>query len=171
MVPIKAYDLFLSMAKEILKANSQARFMLVGDGPQKQLLRDMAEKMNIADRVIFPGFRDDIVDIINAFDIFVISSFHEGVPMALLEAMALKKAIVSTAVGGIREVIQDGVSGLLVPSQKPQALSDACLRILGDSNLRHRLEAAASRRIDEEFSIDTLRERIIRLYNEVVNLT
>jgi L-malate glycosyltransferase len=169
MVPIKAYDLFLGMAGEIFKTYPQARFMLIGDGPQKTLLQDMAAKMNIADRVIFPGFRDDIVDIINAFDIFVISSFHEGVPMALLEAMALKKAVVSTAVGGIKEVIQDGVSGLLVPSQAPQALSDACLRILGDDDLRHRLETAAARRVDEEFSIYTLRERVLRLYKEMVN--
>jgi L-malate glycosyltransferase len=171
MVPIKAYDLFLSMAREILKINPQARFMLVGDGPQKTLLQDMSAKMNIADRIIFPGFRDDLVYIVNAFDIFVISSFHEGVPMALLEAMALKKAIVSTAVGGIKEVIQDDISGLLVPSQAPQVLSDACLRILGDDDLRHRLEAAAARRVDEEFSIDTLRERVMQLYKKVVNLT
>lgn len=167
MVPVKAYDLFLYMAQIILKTQSHARFMLIGDGPLKQSLQDMAVKMNIHDKVIFPGFRDDIIDIINALDIFVFSSFHEGVPMALLEAMALRKAIVSTAVGGINEVIQDGISGLLVPPQKPRELADACLRILGDDELRHRLENAAAKRVDEEFSIDILRDRILNLYSEV----
>lgn len=167
MVPVKSYDTFLLMAKEILKSHPDTQFMLVGDGPLTDELQRSASDMGVAKSVIFAGFRDDVLDIMNAFDIFVISSLHEGIPMALLEAMALRKAVVSTAVGGINEVLVDNVSGLLVKSREPAALAAACLRVLSDQSLRDRLASGASRRINEEFSIDILKARIINLYKEV----
>ena len=168
MVPVKAYDFFLSMAHIILESNPDVRFMLIGDGPLKQSLQDMAVKMNIQDKVIFPGFRDDIIDIVNALDIFVFSSFHEGVPMALLEAMALKKAVVSTAVGGICEVLQDGVSGSLVEPRSPQALADACLTLLGDKGLMEKYASNAFERLSAEFSSNILGGRVSSLYNGLI---
>jgi L-malate glycosyltransferase len=168
MMPVKAYDLFLKMAQLILERRPNARFILVGDGPQLATMKDLAQKLGIANRVIFPGFRDDIIDVMNAFDIFVISSHHEGVPMALLEAMSLKKAIVSTAVGGINEVIENGISGLLVEPNSPDALAKACLRILDDNNLKQQLESAAAKRVEDGFAISALRERMIALYREIV---
>ena len=169
MVPVKAYDKFLGMAKLILETRPEARFLLIGDGPLQKSLEDMAAKINIREQVIFPGFRDDIIDIVNALDIFVFSSSHEGIPMALLEAMVLKKAVVSTAVGGINEVIENGVSGVLTASQTPKDLADACLRVLDDKKLLADLGEAAARRVDEEFSIDMLRNRVVRLYQETLN--
>lgn len=169
MVPVKAYDLFLKMAQVILERRPDARFMLVGDGPLLQSLRELSVRLKIVDKVIFTGFRDDIFDIMNAFDIFIISSFHEGVPMALLEAMSLKKAIVSTAVGGINEIIENGVSGQLVESNSAIALAKASLRIIDDETLKHKLENAAARRIEEEFTIDILQKRVVSLYKETVN--
>jgi glycosyltransferase involved in cell wall biosynthesis len=171
MMPVKAYDLFLRMAKAIIERRPDARFLLVGDGPKLSALRDLAKQLGIADKVIFPGFRDDIFDVTNAFDIFVISSHHEGVPMSLLEAMSLKKAIVSTAVGGINEVIENGVSGLLVEPDSPDALAGACLRILDDTDLKNLLENAAAKRIEGEFAIGALRQRMIALYREVIERT
>jgi glycosyltransferase involved in cell wall biosynthesis len=169
MVAVKAYDLFLETARLILEKRPDTRFMLVGDGPLRESLQELSRRLNIADKVIFPGFRDDIIDIMNAFDLFVVSSFHEGVPMALLEAMSLKKAIVSTAVGGINEVIEDGVSGLLVEPSSVDALAGACLHILENTSLKRELEIAAAKRIEEEFAIDILRKRVISLYKEAVN--
>jgi glycosyltransferase involved in cell wall biosynthesis len=168
MVPVKAYDLFLQMAQLILVSRPDARFMLVGDGPARKSLQELSARLNIADKVVFPGFRDDIMDIMNAFDVFVFSSFHEGVPMALLEAMSLKKAVVSTAVGGINEVIENAVSGLLVEPNSATALAQAGLGVIEDEALKIRLGNAAARRIDEEFSIDILRRRIISLYEEAI---
>jgi len=170
MVAVKAYDLFLKMAQIILESRPDARFMLVGDGPLRKSLQDLSRELNIDDRVIFPGFRDDIIDVMNAFDLFVVSSFHEGVPMALLEAMALKKVIVSTAVGGINEVIEDGVSGILVEPNSVDDLAGACLRIIENEGLRRELESAAAERIEREFSIDILCARVISLYNEAARI-
>jgi len=169
MVPVKAYDTFLSMAKEILQTRSDSKFILAGDGPLTGELMELTSKLGIGESVIFTGFRDDIIDIMNAFDIFVISSLHEGIPMALLEAMSLRKAVVSTAVGGINEVLADRVSGLLVKSRDPAELAGACLRVLGDKNLKSSLESGARQRIDEEFSMGNLKAKVLNLYKEAVN--
>ena len=169
MVPVKGFDLFLKMAVEILKHRPDTRFMLVGDGPLRQSLHDTAVKMGIDSNVIFPGFRDDVLDLMNAFDIFVISSFHEGVPMALLEAMSLKKAVVSTAVGGVKEVIQNEKSGLLVRPESVEELSTACLKILANNELRKELENGAVDRIRAEFSDDILAKKLSGLYRELVS--
>jgi L-malate glycosyltransferase len=168
MVPVKAYDNFLSMAPAIMKSRPDSKFILVGDGPLKEELQLQAAQMGIAGSVIFTGFREDVLDIIDALDIFVISSLHEGIPMALLEAMTLCKAIVSTAVGGINEVIQDNRSGLLVKSREPADLAAACLKIINDHALRSKLELGARSRIDEEFSIDTLKQKVMTLYKNTL---
>ncbi len=168
MVPVKAYDLFLKMAQVILENRPDVRFMLVGDGPLRQSLQELSVRLKIADKVIFAGFRDDIMDVMNAFDIFVISSYHEGVPMALLEVMSLKKAIISTAVGGIVEVIEDGVSGLLVKPNSVVALAEVCIEVLNNSELKSTLEDGARTRIEEEFNIDGQSKKILELYRELV---
>lgn len=164
MVPVKGFELFLAMAKAILTVRPEVKFMLVGDGPQRAELERKARELGITESVIFTGFRNDVTDLINCLDIFAMTSYHEGIPMALLEAMAMKKAVVSTAVGGIPEIIQDGVSGILVDSNDAGQLSAASLRLLANSDARLNLAEAARSRIEEEFSIISLRERVCRLY-------
>jgi len=168
LVPIKGYDIFIDMAKSILDMRPDAVFLLVGDGPLKQELQDKAEKLNIIRSLKFLGFRDDIMDLLNCLDLFVITSHHEGIPMVLLEAMALKRAIVATAVGGVNEIIENGKSGSLVNPGDAGALAAACLAILGDVNRRHTLEVGAADRISEEFSIEIQTRRMSDLYRKVV---
>ena len=98
--------------------------------------------------------RNDILDIINSFDIFVISSYHEGIPMVMLEAMALKKSIVATEVGGLVEMIDDNKSGLFVPANNPEAIADACLKLIKDKTLKNRLENNAANAVEQSFSLD-----------------
>ena len=169
MVPIKGYEVFLEMAKIIIRVKPNVKFLLVGDGPLKQELEEKAIKMGLDGIVIFPGFRDDIIDIINCLDIFVISSYHEGIPMVLLEAMALKKAIVSTDVGGVSEIIEKDISGLLVNSGDALALAEACIKALDDDKIRNNLETETAKRIDEEFSIGIQEKRVLNLYQELVS--
>ena len=168
MVPVKGYDIFLQSAKQILEKRPDARFMLIGDGPLKADLMKLAERLEIADRVFIPGFRDDIIELVNAFDIYVISSHHEGVPMALLEALSLGKAVVSTAVGGVNEVIRDGESGLLVEPGSADALADGCLELLADPVKRSTLEKGARARIENEFNTEIQSGKMLDLYRELV---
>ena len=113
--------------------------MLVGLGPLEDDLRALAVELGIGDRVRFPGSRDDVFALLPAFDAFVLSSRFEGLPIALLEAMATGVAPVATRVGGIPEVVTDGRDGLLVEPGDPAALAGALDRILGDDALRDRL--------------------------------
>ncbi len=167
MVPVKGYDRFIQMARAIREKSPKTGFILVGDGPQKGALMSLAKDLGLGDAIVFTGFRDDVYDIINCLDIFVISSLHEGIPMVLLEAMAFGKPVVATAVGGIGEVIEKEISGLLVPADNPPALAEACLRLLENSELRRSLSQQSRLRIDHEFCINSLRRRMIELYESL----
>jgi len=167
MVPVKGYDRFIMMAKIIRDKSPKTSFILAGEGPQREALMKMAAEQGLGGAIVFTGFRDDVYDIINSLDIFVISSLHEGIPMVLLEAMAFGKPVVATAVGGIGEVIEDGVSGMLVPTDDPSALAESCLRLIADSKLRQSLSQQSRLRIEREFSINTLRRRMVELYENL----
>lgn len=168
MVPIKGYDIFLEMAKILTAKYPKARFLLVGDGPLLNDLKGQAAALGVADKVIFPGFRRDIPDILNALDIFIISSHHEGIPMIVLEAMALNLAIVSTAVGGIKEIIEPDISGILTKAGEPRALADGCEKLIDDPSLRRQIQVAAGKRIETEYSADIQKQRLIELYFQLM---
>ena len=170
IVPVKGYDIFLKMAEIILEKMPEVRFLLVGDGPLKNELENKARAMGLEGKVLFPGFREDIIVVLNCFDIFVISSYHEGIPMVLLEAMGLRKAIVATAVGGVKEIITNNVSGLLTESGDAPALAEACLKILNDVNVRNKLQKGAIDRVNEEFSAKIQGTRVLNLYREIMDL-
>ncbi len=167
MVPVKGYDRFIMMAKAIRDKSPKTGFILVGEGPQRKALMKIAAEQGLGDTIVFTGFRDDVYDIINSLDIFVISSLHEGIPMVLLEAMALGKPVVATAVGGIGEVIEDGISGMLVPADDLSALAETCLRLIAESGVRQSLSQQSRLRIEREFSTNTLRRRMIELYENL----
>jgi L-malate glycosyltransferase len=168
MVPIKGYDIFLEMSRIIATECPKARFLLVGDGPLLGDLKTQAANLGLSDKVILPGFRSDIPDILNALDIFVISSHHEGIPMIVLEAMALNLAMVSTAVGGIKEIIEPEISGLFAEPANPEDLAEKCLRIISDPSLRRRIQVAAGKRIENEYSANIQKERLIDLYIQLM---
>jgi glycosyltransferase involved in cell wall biosynthesis len=164
LVPVKGYDLFLEAARFIIEDKPEAVILIAGDGPLMGELKQRATALGIDNNVRFLGFREDIVDILNCLDIFVMSSHHEGIPMVLLEAMALRKPVVSTAVGGVREVIKDNLSGLLVKPGDVKALALACLIVLNRPETRTSLSLGARKRIEEEFSVAVQKKRMLELY-------
>lgn len=168
LVPVKGYDVFLKSAKLILEKQPEVAFVIVGDGPLRKELEIMARDMGLESNVIFTGFREDVLDLVNALDLFLVTSHHEGIPMSVLEAMALGKAVVSTNVGGMSEIIEDGVSGMLVQADNPGEIASKCLMVVTDRALGGRLGENAVNRIEDEFSTSKLRDRMLRLYREVV---
>ena len=163
----KGHRFLFAAAPELLAACPEARLLVVGDGDQLQALREQAAGLGLGGRVVFAGHRGDVAEVLGAIDVLCISSTYEGTPLALFEAMAAGKAIVSTSVDGCREVLEDGVTGLLVEPARPQALATALVQALGDAGLRARLGQAALRE-SARYDIGECVARMQALYDEVL---
>ena len=152
--PEKDHETFLQAARFIAAEVPEARFLIVGDGPQRSGLEALASHLGVADRVVFAGVRQDVPAILAAMDVFVLSSFTvECFPMALLEAMASSRPAVCTSVGGVPEMIEEGVTGYLVPAKDARALADRVIRLLRSPERRRRFGAASRQRVDLHFTI------------------
>jgi L-malate glycosyltransferase len=127
-------------------------------------LRAEAERLGVADRVVFAGYRDDVPALLAGCDVVCLPSSIEGLPLVVLEAMAQARPVVATAVGGTPEVVVDGETGLLVPAGDVEALADALARVLGDRPFADRLGEAGRRRLAAEFSLAAMADGILRLY-------
>lgn len=167
LVPIKRFDLFIRMARLVVDKIPSTRYLIVGDGPLKADLEQQVHSAELKDAILFTGFRDDIWDVLGAIDLFVITSDHEGIPVTLLEAMALRRAVVSTGVGGISEVVEDGLSGRLVEKGDVSGLARACIELLDSPSERARLGIAARQRVETCFSAESAAEKLHALYQEL----
>ena len=147
---------------------SSARFVLIGGGERRDDIADRARRMGLADRVLFVGTVADVRPYLRACDAFVLSSSSEGMPRAMMEAMAMGKAVVSTDVGGVPEVAVHEEHALLVPPRSPEALADALLRVMQAPALGQRLGAAAALRIRSDFSHKLMIDRHVDLYESLL---
>ena len=157
----------LDAAARVVRSDPRARFVLVGDGDLRPALEAQARALGLGDRLLFAGHRTDVPAVLAALDLVCISSTYEGTPLALFEAMAAGRAIVSTAVDGCREVLEDGRTALLTPPRDPAALATALDRVLADDVLRGRLGAAASIE-SRRYDIAECVRQIEALYDEVL---
>jgi glycosyltransferase involved in cell wall biosynthesis len=162
----KGHRYLVDAAARVLASRPDARFLIAGDGDQMPALRERAAGAGVAGKLVFAGHRTDVPDLLGALDVFAISSLYEGTPLTLFEAMAAGKAIVSTAVDGCREVLEDGKTGLLVPPADAESLAQAILRVLGDDALRARLSARA-REASRRYDVRTCVEEMQKVYEEV----
>ncbi|HUP42185.1 MAG TPA: FkbM family methyltransferase [Thermoanaerobaculia bacterium] len=167
----KRLDLWLEAAARVRAERPEARFVLVGDGPERRAVERRAERLGLgpgSDGALqLAGLQEDVRPFYAALDLFLVSSDYEGLPVALLEAMASGLPGVYTAVGGVPEVVRDGVEGLLVPPGDPEALAAAVLRLLGEPGERARLGASARERVAESFSTERMTRRLEAIYQEV----
>ena len=159
--PVKRVDLFLAMAKIVNGAVPGVQFVVAGDGALRQSLLSSARQSGFEDHVRFLGHREDIHDVLRALDVLVMCSDHEGLPMVLLEALWLGVPVVARAVGGIREIVENGRNGLTVSSSDPGDLARACLRLLCDHRSGESLCRGAAEDIQREFSMERNAESIL----------
>jgi len=167
--PVKGHANFLRAARLVLHKQPRAKFLIVGDGPLSAELRAMAVELRIDGACLFTGHRTDVHDLLSALDVFVLPSLSEGIPMALLEAMALGTPVVVTAVGGIPEVVKQGVNGLLVHAGDERALADACVALTVDRDLAGRFAANGRQTVEQAFSCTQNGQALTRVYTEVVS--
>ena len=120
------------------------------------------------DRVVFAGRRENAAALLAEVDVFALPSWTEGMPLVVLEAMAQRRPVVATPVGGTPEVVLDGETGLLIPPRDPDALAEALRRLLADNDLRRRMGDAGYERVRTRFSADAMTSRMLEVYDEVV---
>lgn len=166
--PQKDHHTFLRAAAAIRRSLPDARFLIVGDGELRAELEAAAGALGLGEAVIFAGLRRDIPVVLAALDLLVFSSAWEGLPVALLEAMAASRAVVSTAVGGVPGVLVDGSTGLLVPPGDPEALAAAIAALLGDPARRAAMGRAGYERAVANYSIQAMVQTTIELYRQLL---
>jgi glycosyltransferase involved in cell wall biosynthesis len=145
-----------------------AVFVLAGEGPEREPLEALAAQLGIGERVRFLGRRDDVPQLLAACDIFALPSLYEGSSLAVLEAMAAGAPVVSSAIGGTDELIEDGSSGLLAPPGDAQALAAALRRLLDDPDLRESLAARARERVERDLTRERMAARVTGVYRELL---
>lgn len=148
--PEKDHRTLLRAMRMVLDEIPDAHLVIVGDGPLRAELEDLTARLGIADNVHFAGTRSDVGEVLPALDVFVLSSTTECFPIAVLEAMACGVPVVGTAVGGLPEMVDDGITGLVVPPGSPRAMADALVKILRDPDEMGR---AARRSVEERFTL------------------
>ncbi|MCB0978917.1 MAG: glycosyltransferase, partial [Acidimicrobiales bacterium] len=146
--PHKAYEDLLAAAAEVTRKDPRTLFVAVGEGPSRPELEARHAALGLDDRFRFLGYRPDATRLLSGFDLFCLSSRHEGLPLALMEALVLGVPSVVTNVGGNSELVTDGIEGLLLPPSRPNLLATALLDLAGDSLRRSAMAAAASKRGD-----------------------
>ena len=164
--PEKDHATFLRAARLVLDREPRARFLVVGRGPLQGELQALADELGLADRVIFAGARNDVPEILALLDVFVLSSYTEAAPMAILEAMAAGRPAVCTAVGGVPEMVDDGVTGFLVPPREPAVLADRLVRLVRDPELARGMGRAARGKLVAEFTLERSVERAAQALSE-----
>jgi glycosyltransferase involved in cell wall biosynthesis len=153
--PEKDHPTLLRAARLVIDELPQTRFLVIGDGPQRGELERLAADLGISDRVIFTGSRSDVAALLGVVDVFTLCSFTiECAPMALLEAMAAGRPAVCTAVGGVSEIIDEAVTGYLVPPRDPAALAERLVSLLGDPARIRVMGGAARARLESEFTLE-----------------
>ncbi|HEX3173630.1 MAG TPA: glycosyltransferase [Solirubrobacterales bacterium] len=162
--PQKGHPVLLEAAARLPGIN----FALAGDGPERARLEAQAESLGLGNRVGFLGHRTDVPDLLDACDVFALPSLYEGSSLALLEAMAARRAVVSSAIGGTEELIGDGEDGLLVPPGDATALAAALRRLLADAALRRRLADRARQRAERDFSAAAMCASVTRIYDRLL---
>jgi glycosyltransferase involved in cell wall biosynthesis len=165
--PEKGLDLLVTAASELVPRYPELRILIAGDGVEEGALRALVGRYGLGANVLLLGTRTDIPDVVAAFDIGVCCSHFEGTPLSVMEYMAAGKPVVASDVGGLPELIQHGVHGLLVEPGSPPALADALANLLDEPQRRATLGSQAQERQTREFDLDHAVRRIENLYEEL----
>jgi glycosyltransferase involved in cell wall biosynthesis len=150
-------------------AEVDLHFLLVGEGDLKEEALKFARQLKIMHRVTFIDFRQDVPDILNAIDIYCLPSLWEGLPIGLLEAMAMGKAIVATAIDGTKEVVNHMENGLLFPPMAADRLTEAFILLAKDKSLRNSLSSHARQSVQENFNLEHMTKQVEHLYQSVLS--
>jgi len=169
----KGQHILIRAARLVIEEFPDAVFMIVGEdmeknGEYKHELEDLAEELGVKDNLIFTGYRGDVPDLMSAFDVFVLPSFAEGLPVTILEAMAARRPVVATPAGGNTEIVVHDETGLIVPFGDHEQLAEIILHLLNNPEKARLTGQRGYERVQAHFSLDQMVEKTFQIYDEVV---
>ncbi len=159
---------FLKAAAAVLKVLEHVHFVLVGGGDLEESCRQLAKELNIEASVTFAGFHTNVPAVLNILDVYCLPSLWEGLPIGILEAMAMRKAIVATPVDGTKEILTHGQTGLLFDEQDEQQLAKALLHLLENPAIRKQLGQNAQNEVRKHYSTQRVADEVGALYKDVI---
>jgi len=165
--PQKGLDVLVQAAAEAARELPALRVAIAGEGPERGRLEALAAELGVEDRVALLGQRSDVPDLLEAFDVAVSSSWFEGSPLAMMEYMDAGLPVVATRVGGVPDLIEDGVHGVLVEPGDPSALAAGIVELVRDRGRAEEMGARARERRRTEFDLDGTVRRLERLYEDL----
>jgi len=166
--PVKGLNYLFYAMKDILSELPEARLLLVGEGPSKDYLKNLAKNLGIESNVFFAQSTTDTGRFLSIIDVFVFYSLEEGLGLALLEAMAAGRPCVGANVGGVSSIIEDGVTGLLVTPKDAHSLKESILRLLKDRPLRQKMSESGRRLVETKFSLDKMIKEVTGVYESAL---
>jgi glycosyltransferase involved in cell wall biosynthesis len=167
--PLKGFDHFLESIRKVIDQGHEAMFVIVGEGEEERSLRQKARDLKIEKVVTFAPPMPDIIDLYRSFDIVVMPTLRGGVGLTALEAMAMAKPVVASAVGEMLNIVLDGKTGFLVPEGDPDAIADRIVRLIGDPRLAIELGAAGRIRVSEIYSLPPMIGATEAFYQEILD--
>lgn len=169
LYPVKGYKYFIKAMEIVRSEFPQAVFLVCGRGELRDELESLSAQCGLRDHIRFLGFRDDVPALLQLMDVFALSSLSEGLSLSILEAMAAGKPTVVTDVGGNSEIVVEGETGFLVPSEDEKKLAEKVCVLLRDKGLRDRLGKCGQGRVDSLFSQERMLEDYQNLYKALIN--
>ena len=168
MVKLKGIDVLLKAFHLISRKNKDSVMLLVGSGPMEPELRKLADNLNLSSRLVFTGYRNDVEKLLEIIDVFILPSWWEGLPNVLLEAMNQCKPVIASDVGGVKELVLHGHTGLLAPPGDAERLAEYMILMLNSPDMREKMGQSGRRHVQKNFNIKAKVRDIERLYLKIV---
>lgn len=169
LLEVKGADLMIDSFYDIQNKVDNSILLIVGDGPEREKLEAKVKEYGIENKVIFAGYQKNVYDYMNAFDCFILPSIREGLPIAVLEAMAMRKPVLSTPVAGLKKLMKNEFNGLVLRERSRKDLSEAMIKINEDKELSKNIAENAYKHLDENYNINTYVRKVERLYKDVLS--
>jgi len=165
--PEKGVQVLIAAAKHVIEADPDARFAVFGEGTMRPALQRQIDEADLNGLFVLPGFRGDLDQLMPCADLFVLPSFTEGLPNVVLEAGAAGVPVVATAVGGTPEVVDDGITGYLVPPGDPPSLAERIAQLLADPDRRREMGEAGRDHVQRHFTFEAQAAAYLNLFAEM----
>ncbi len=165
----KGHIYLLEAIPDVVKKFSNARFIIVGDGPYRDVIEGKIKEMGIGKYIIMTGHREDIPEMLSAIDFLVFPSYaNEGVPQTVLQAFACNKTVIASNVGSISEVVLNNKTGVLIPPRNSSILAERIIELLKDKDKRKKMASAGKKLVESKYSLEAMLNKIEKLYDELM---